>query len=262
MTRRFLLPLIVLFTAGLLELSAAEPVLREWSVDGVKREGLIVVPSTKSPQPAPVVFAFHGHGGSMKNAARTFRIHEHWREALVVYLQGLKTPGQITDPEGRLPGWQKEKGDQQDRDLLFVDEVLRTLKQDFRIDEHRVYATGHSNGGSFTYLLWSQRHDVFAAMAPSGAAALRLRDSLKPKPILHVAGTNDPLVKFEWQSLMIDSVRKLNRCGDGMPWQEKCTLYPSEIGTPVVTLVTSQGHRFPPEAPPLIVQFFKEHPRP
>lgn len=265
MTRSVLLHLFVLFISGFpanSNVSAAELVVREWTVNGVKREAMLAVPASPSTQPAPVVFAFHGHGGSMKNAARTFRIHDHWPEAVVVYPQGLNTPGQLTDPEGKLPGWQKEKGDQKDRDLLFFDEVLPTLRQDFQIDDQRIYAMGHSNGGGFTYLLWSQRHDVLAAVAPSGSAALRLRNSLKPKPVLHVAGSNDRLVKFEWQSMMIDTVRKLNRCGEGMPWEDGSTLYPSEINTPVVTLVTSQGHRFPPRATPLIVRFFKEHPRP
>jgi polyhydroxybutyrate depolymerase len=265
MTRINVLRLMVLAASCILSVSgltAAEPTQREWTVDGVRREALIVRPLSEAIEPAPVVFAFHGHGGSMENAARMFRIHEHWPEAVVVYMQGLKTPGQLTDPEGKLPGWQKAKGDQQDRDLRFFDEVLQFLKQNSRIDEKRIYATGHSNGGGFTYLLWAQRYDVFAAMAPSGSAALRLRSSLKPKPMLHVAGSNDRLVKYEWQLAMIDAVRKLNQCGDSMPWEGTATLYPSEIGAPVVTLVTSSHHKFPPEAPPLIVRFFKENPKP
>ncbi len=35
--------------------------------------------------------------------------------------------------------------------------LLARLKQDYRVDEMRVYATGHSNGGSFTHLLWAER---------------------------------------------------------------------------------------------------------
>jgi polyhydroxybutyrate depolymerase len=72
-----------------------------------------------------------------------------------------------------LGSWQKTFGDQNDRDLKFFDAVLATLKKDCRIDEKRVYATGHSNGGAFTYLLWAARGDVFAAVAPCAAAAKR-----------------------------------------------------------------------------------------
>ena len=239
--------------------TAAELVTREWKIDGIAREALLAVPTTATVKPSPVVFGFHGHGGSMKNAARSFRMHELWPDAIVVYMHGLPTPGQITDPEGKKAGWQKEKGDQQDRDLSFFDAVLISLKTDFKVDEKQIYAMGHSNGGSFTYLLWAERSDIFAAVAPSGAAALKSRNSLKPKPVLHVAGDNDPLVKYAWQKLMIDSVKKTNECGEGVPWVKKCTTSPSKIGTPVVTFVTSNGHKFPNEAPALIVKFFKQH---
>ena len=87
-------------------------------------------------------------------------------------MQGLNTPGALTDTEGKKPGWQKTFGDQDDRDLKFFDAVLATLKKDYKVDEKRIYATGHSNGGGFTYLLWAARGEVFAAVAPCAAAAL------------------------------------------------------------------------------------------
>jgi len=240
---------------------AAEPVRREWTVDSVTRQAFIVIPDKAATSPAPVVFGFHGHGGSMQNAARSFRIHHLWPEAIVVYMQGLNTPGQLTDPEGRKAGWQKQKGDQKDRDFKFFDAVLSSLKKDFLVDDKRVYSMGHSNGGSFTYLLWAERPDVFAALAPSGALSLQSRRTLKPKPMLHIAGDNDPLVKFAWQSMMIDSVKKLNQCAEtGVSWEGVCTQYPSKIDAPVVTYITSGRHAFPKEAPALIVKFFQQHP--
>lgn len=255
---------LLIVSAGLLLLTcsmvnAAEPRERDWTIDGVSRQALVAVPDSRKQAPAPLVFVFHGHGGNVRQVARSFRIHELWNEAIVVYMQGLNTPGQLTDPEGKRPGWQKEKGDQKDRDLRFFDEVLKSLKQDYKVDDKRVFSTGHSNGGAFTYLLWSERPDVFAAFAPSGSAALKVRNNLKPKPMLHIAGDNDPLVKYAWQTMMIDAVKKINQCGEGSPWEEKCTQFPSEIGAPVITYVTSQGHKFPPEAPALIVKFFKQY---
>src|SRR4051812_1317347 len=86
---------------------------REWTVDGVKREALVYLPSDTS-KPAPLVFVFHGHGGSSNQAARSFRIHELWPEAIVVYPQGLHTPGRLTDPNGEKNGWQAQIGDQND----------------------------------------------------------------------------------------------------------------------------------------------------
>jgi polyhydroxybutyrate depolymerase len=241
---------------------AAEPLAhRRWTVDGISREALVYVPPQARSNLAPVVFAFHGHGGSMHNAARTFSLHTHWPKAIVVYLQGLDTPGRLTDPAGAKPGWQRDLGDQGDRDLKFFDAVLASLQQDYRVDAKRLYATGHSNGGAFTYLLWAARGDKFAAFAPSAAAAIRNLPQLKPKPVLHVAGENDTLVKFAWQQQTIAGLRKLNHCGAGQPWenQDGCSVYPSKLEAPVVTFIHHGAHQYPSAAPAIIVKFFQQH---
>lgn len=235
---------------------------RVWQVDGAERQGLVYVPETAGSVPAPLVFCFHGHGGSAANAARSFRMHDEWPQAIVVYLQGLKTPGQLTDPEGKKSGWQKSAGDQQDRDLKFFDVVLQSLRSEYRVDDRRIYATGHSNGGGFTYLLWSERSAVFAAMAPSGSAALRLSRSLPAKPVLHIAGRNDPLVKYAWQQVMIERLKVSQKCGAERPWQGGVTEYPGASGASVFTLVTDEGHKFPARAPQLIAEFFRKHAKP
>jgi len=236
-----------------------------WQVDGVTRDGMVHIPETALTQPVPIVFAWHGHGGNINNAANSFGYHKLWPEAISVYLQGLNTPGRLTDPEGKRSGWQARVGDQEDRDLKLFDVVLAQLKRDYKIDERRLYSTGHSNGGSFTYLLWSARGDLFAAMAPSSSASLGNKKlNLKLKPVLHVAGETDPLVKFVWQKHTMDSLRELNQCGDGHPWGDSkfCTEYESKSGNPVVTCVHPGNHTFLKEAPKLIVKFFKQHAKP
>jgi polyhydroxybutyrate depolymerase len=241
---------------------AGEPLARrEWKVDGVAREAFVYAPATAKTNATPVVFAFHGHGGTMHHSARTFSYHTAWPEAIVVYMQGLKTPGRLSDPEGKRPGWQHALGDQQDRDLKFFDAVLASLKEDYRVDEKRLYSTGHSNGGAFTYLLWAARGDRFAAFAPSGCAAAQNLPRLKPKPVLHVAGSNDPLVKFAWQETTINALLRLNECDreSGKKWEQSCTIYESSSKVPVVTFIHAGAHGFPAEAPALIVKFFKEH---
>jgi polyhydroxybutyrate depolymerase len=227
------------------------------TVAGQAREALVYLPPGTNA--APVVFAFHGHGGNARQAARSFGFEKLWPEAAVVYMQGLPTPGRLTDPEGKLNGWQREAGDQDDRDLKFFAALLAELHRRHPLDDRRLYATGHSNGGAFTYLLWASRPAVFAAFAPS-AAAFRGAAALKPKPGLHVAGEQDPLVRFAWQQLTMAAVRRANGCdAAGQPWAPGCTLYPSTRGTPFVSFIHPGTHQYPPEAPALIVRFFKEH---
>ena len=245
--------------------AANEPMRREWKVDGVAREALVYAPESAKTKVAPLVFAWHGHGGNMNQVMHYSPIHTLWPEAIVVYPQGLKTPGRLTDPEGKKNGWQHGVGAQGDRDLKFFDAMLDSLKKDYKVDERRIFSTGHSNGAAFTYLLWAERGDQFAAFAPSSAATTPEQfQKFKPKPVLHIAGKTDPLVKFEWQKLTMDALRKLNQCDAGQSWDkvEFCTLYPSKIGAPVVTFIHPGTHTFHKDAPAAIVKFFKEHAKP
>jgi polyhydroxybutyrate depolymerase len=247
---------------GVVSLDAAsEPERREWTVDGVVREALVYVPPQAKSNAVPVVFVFHGHGGTMRHIAGALPVHTLWPEALVVYMQGLPTPGRLTDPEGLKSGWQNVSGTQGDRDLKFFDAVLDSLRTEYRIDEKHVFATGHSNGGGFTYLLWAMRPYAFDAFAPCAALSLHL-DRLTPKPVLHVAGEKDGLVKFAWQRRTLDVIRKINRCSDGgRPWGTNATIYASSAGAPVVELIHPGGHELPPDAASSIVRFFKDRVR-
>jgi polyhydroxybutyrate depolymerase len=242
--------------------TAAEPIPMHWSIAGVERQALVFVP-TSTAEKIPVVFAFHGHGGNAQFAARGMDFQDEWPEALVVYMQGLPTPSLIRgDQEGKLPGWQHNPGELGDRDLKFFDAVLATLREKYPVDDRRIYATGFSNGGYFTYLLWSQRPQVFAAFAPGAGTILPSFQLTEPRPVLHFGGRADRLVAFEKQERSIAEARRLNGCTDqGEACGLGCTLYPSSKGAPVETFIHPYGHFFPPAVRPLIVKFFKDHPR-
>lgn len=232
----------------------------ELEVEGVARSGIVYAPATAREKPTPVVFVFHGHGGTAFNSGRSFAMHKHWPEAISVCLQGLNTPGRLTDPEGKKPGWQHGAGAEGDRDLKLFDAVMAHLKKTYKVDAKRVFSTGHSNGGGFTYLLWQMRPEVLCAVAPSAAASARSSNApFKPKPCMHIAGTQDPLVKYAWQELAMAKVKQINQCEpEGTPWAKDCTLFPSNVGAPFVAFIHQGTHKFPEEAPPLIAKFFKE----
>jgi beta-lactamase class D len=186
-----------------------------------------------------------------------------WPEAFVVCPQGLPT---VTprDPDGQRPGWQTMPGANDDRDLKLVDAILKTLR-DEKVDDRRLFATGHSNGGGFTYLLWAERGKELAAVAPvaAGASALRAAGLPDPLPALHIAGETDAIVRFAVQQRTMEAARRLNRCApEGRTWAKAGdlvgTIYPSPDGAPFVSVVHPGGHTYPAVAPDLIVRFFKE----
>lgn len=232
-----------------------------WTIRGVTREALVFVPESARESPAPVILVFHGHGGTMNRMAK-LGFESLWPEAIVMCPQGLPS---VTgnDPEGTRSGWQQKAGDGGDRDLALVDAMLETMRREYTVDESRVFATGHSNGGGFTYLLGAERPQDFAAIAPSAAGARGVRGATKPLPVLHIAGRNDRTVPFARQQQTIERIRTFNGCEpDGTPWAEAGDLvgtrYASKVGAPVVWAEHPGAHRYPDTAPELIVRFFKE----
>lgn len=254
-------PLLLLTSICFSAAPATQPALQRmtWQVDGVTREALVYLPP-KTDTPSPIVFAFHGHGGNSRNAARKFSLHTLWPDAICVYPKGLLTKT-IMDPNGRLPGWQKAVGDQSDRDVHFFDAMLKTLQADHHADPAKVFVTGHSNGAFFTYALLCARPDAIAAIAPiAGLSSEKDLSSAKPKPIFHIAGQKDPLVRYDQQLLTIERDLKLNHCDPtaGKPAGPLCTEYQTPDNPPVLTLIHPGGHEIPQAVPERIANFFKQ----
>jgi polyhydroxybutyrate depolymerase len=244
-------------------LSAGQAQTETFTIDGMERQAIVY--SNAKPAPgagAPVVFVFHGHGGTAQNVARRLHIHELWPEAVVVYLQGVPGVQGITDPEGKLNGWQKSPGEVGDRDIKFFDAALERIQKKYKTDPNRVYVLGHSNGGRFVNVLWSSRGDKLAALCSAAGPGGRLIEGAAPKPVFIIAGEKDPLVPFQTQQLSIELARKLLKTD-----QSKAKVNgfertePGVNGTELVAYVHSGGHELPVEALPSVIKFFQRHAR-
>ena len=214
---------------------------KEWSVGGTKRTAEIFLP-TKT-EGAPIVFGFHGHGGTGGYCARRWNLQALWPEAIFVYPNGLptKTPH---DLDGGKPGWQMFGGGLllPNRDLAFFEAMRETAKKEWKVDEKQIYCTGHSNGAGFTYYLWGQKPTLFAALGVVAGAGERLIRNAKPCPLLVIGAKNDPIVKWDQQQAAIDAAKRIN--------SEKA---------PVEVVLHEGGHEYPSTAPEKIIQFFKKH---
>lgn len=236
-----------------LTVSAQRATPMTWTVGPDQRHAIVYVPTaTAAGTRVPVVLSFHGHGDDAQNFQHV-DLHRAWPEALVVYFQGLPSrDGQY--------GWQTERGQDNDRDLKLVDAALASLRETYKVDETRIYATGFSNGGMFTYLLWAERPSVFAAFAP---VAARLRPSVKPaspKPLFHVAGTADTVIMFADQQQAIDAAKQIDGVtGKGASCGKGCTSYTAGRAD-LMTWIHSGGHEYPSDTSERIAAFFRAHP--
>jgi dipeptidyl aminopeptidase/acylaminoacyl peptidase len=84
--------------------------------------------------------------------------------------------------------------------------VLAMVRDEFNVDNDRIYLTGHSMGGAGTYFLGSKHADIWAAIAPVAPAAFAMMENrveyLRPLkdagvPIIVVHGDMDEAVPVE-----------------------------------------------------------------
>jgi polyhydroxybutyrate depolymerase len=252
---------ILLLIANICYAQTHRSSITKFNVNGEERQAIVSIPDDPKRAPNPVIFAFHGHGGTMKNMQQSRNFEKLWPEAIVVYPQGLKTPGMLTDPEGKKSGWVMQVSAEENRDLVFFDELLNKLRADYKIDGNQIYATGHSNGGGFVYLLWAERGHILKAVAPTATIAGKNALKLTPKPVFHLTGLKDPLVTAKRQIVTHKSLLKLNKCdqSDAKKADTNLTVYPGREGNDVALYIHQGGHGYPQAANQAIIDFFKKH---
>ncbi|MBX7219223.1 MAG: esterase [Blastocatellia bacterium] len=239
--------------------AAVQPLEQAFNIEGVKRTALIYPNANPAPESgAPLVFVFHGHGGTAKNAAKKFQIHLLWPEAVVVYMQGIPGVEGITDPDGSKNGWQKDPGELNDRDIKFFDAALAGVEAGARIDPNRVFVLGHSNGGRFANVLWHERGVEIAAVCSASGQGGALIPECIPRSIMIVAGEEDPLVSYQSQTASVVLARRLLQTNpDKATKQGYVTLEPGATGLELATYLHPGGHEFPKPALKVAVEFFK-----
>jgi polyhydroxybutyrate depolymerase len=247
----------------LLAAAAAAGKLQTFKVDGVRRQAVVYANTKPAPAAgAPVVFVFHGRGGRPERTAARFKLHEHWPEAVIVYMQGLPGAAGVKDPAGKQTGWQSSPGEQGDRDVRFFDVALAQIQKQYQTDPDRVYLLGHSNGARFANVLWQLRGDKLAALCSAAAQGGRLIRDCKPKPIFMIIGEKDAIAPFNWQLRSIDVAREvLGTDSSKIKTEKLARSEPGKDNTELVLYIHPGGHEFPDAATPLVVKFFKRHKR-
>ena len=85
-------------------------------------------------------------------------------------------------------------------DIDFVEALLDQLEIDYKIEPNRIYSTGMSNGGNFSFTLACGLNNKIAAIASVTGLMLKIAigDCIPTRPlaILHIHGTEDPIANY------------------------------------------------------------------
>ncbi|NYE00051.1 polyhydroxybutyrate depolymerase [Kineosphaera limosa] len=229
--------------------------------------------------PAPLVFVFHGHGGSAAGIER----HTGWNEwadrqgALIVYPEGVQAGFNAGNCCGVA---QAQQVDDVAATLATIDAVGAAVP----VDPARIYSTGFSNGASMSYRLGCET-DRFAAIGPVAGIQYVPCESPSNTSVLHLHGLADATVPPAGQTRFDGTVvRPLEEVV--AQWRSGLRCAPATVtlvdtdegdlrtiaascpGGRDVTLITLErlGHTWPLAADGLdatarVSQFFEEHRR-
>ena len=112
-----------------------------------------------------------------------------------------------------------------DKDTKWMTEIIDQMYTDYKIDKKRVYLSGFSMGGMFTYHSMSKIADKIAAFAPtSGTNVMGASKAQRPVPIIHPHGTNDDVLPYNNVEGFIKNYRDQFHCPDKA---EEQTNYPN-----------------------------------
>lgn len=164
------------------------------------RTYLLHVPAGyRASEPAPLIVAFHGAGGTsaaMESSSGLSALADQ-RGILVAYPQGLRQFG------GGPLGWAASGPADPDAhgtdDGLFTSNVISAIQNQYCVDPARIAATGMSNGGNMTGYLACVLSGRIAAFAPVEGEYYQIAGGchpVRPAAVLEAHVRTDPVAPY------------------------------------------------------------------
>lgn len=171
-------------------------------IDGRTRTYRVHIPPALPSGPVPLVVALHGGTGSGQQfqASSGFDAVAAARGFIVVYPDGVAT--QLGDDRrvwnaGGCCGRAQTARDNVD-DVAFIAAVIDSVKGTYAIDDHRVFAVGHSNGAMMSIRLACELSEQIVAIAyQAGALLIDRCEPTLPVSAMAVHGTADRNVPID-----------------------------------------------------------------
>jgi len=160
------------------------------SIDGVIQNRPVIIQVANEIDPTinyPIVFAFHGRGGS----------HTNW----VNQLNNFTTSGAFVGiyPQGFLDSWNLGPEPSTADDVAFVNLIVEELQNYSNLDFDRMYAIGTSNGSGMVNKLAIETNH-FKAIAPVVSqliVSLPILESTNAISVFQVNGAADEIIPIE-----------------------------------------------------------------
>ena len=100
-----------------------------------------------------------------------------------------------------------------DQDTKWISSVIDQLGKDYKLNPKRVYLSGFSMGGMFSYHAISKIADKIAAIAPcSGTNVYGASKAQRPMPIFHPHGTKDDVLNYSQVDGFLKNYRDQFKC--------------------------------------------------
>lgn len=165
----------------------------------------VYVPTGYTPARAfPLVVALHGLGGNEDSMLSPFYKIPPLADQhgfIVVAPLGYRVDGGY----GAFSGGRRSQFSEQD-----VMEVIKLVRQQYKIDDNRIYLVGHSMGGIGTWALGAKYPELWAALAPiSGTGSPATVEKMRAIPEIVVHGDADDVVPVGGSRAMVGEMKKL-----------------------------------------------------
>ena len=172
-------------------------ITKELIVNGTTREYIVYVPENYTGTSSlPLLISFHGLTSNME-----FNFNYTNFDQLAESENFI-----VVDPNGISNTWTVSAND--DTDIDFIVALLNQLEEDYNIESNRIYSTGMSMGGFFSFSLACRLSDRIAAIASVTGSmyqpAINNCSPVKPMPILQIHGTEDGTVQYSSVTGLLD----------------------------------------------------------
>ena len=176
-------------------------------VSGKMREYILALPADYDQNhPYRLVFGWHPWGGSAQQVAGGgyYGLQSEAKgTAIFVAGEGL-------DFGGNGKGWGNENG----QDIALLNALLERLRSQLCIDENRIFSTGFSFGGMFSFAAGCSSTSMMRAIAPmaGNTSVAGCQTGTRPVAMMGFHGTDDATVAIDGGRAGRDAFVKRNKC--------------------------------------------------